>query len=287
MSISVIEKIHEMQVKTEQWRNEKKKIALVPTMGYLHKGHVSLIEKARSIADIVITSIYVNPKQFSPNEDYNRYPRNFDHDYDIAIKAGTDFIFYPSNNEMYPNDFDSIVEVGNSGNILEGEFRPNHFRGVTTVVLKLFNITKPHYAIFGQKDAQQVFVINKMVRDLNCDVEIMIVPIVREQDGLALSSRNIYLNENERRNALVLYHSLQYAQGQVKQGERSIQSIQNEMVKILKTGLPTSIDYVAFIDPKSFSEIKQIQSKEILVLLAVRFGATRLIDNMLIQVPNN
>ena len=211
LSIQIVKTIREMQDVAERFRCEGKNIAVVPTMGYLHRGHASLIELARSRADVVITTIFVNPTQFAPNEDFNRYPRDFDHDKKIAADAGADIIFYPEIAEMYPQEFDSKVEVEGASKILEGAFRPTHFQGVTTVVAKLFHITKPHIAIFGQKDAQQAFIIQKMVKDLNFDIDIIIAPIVREEDGLALSSRNVYLNETERKNALVLYRSLQHA----------------------------------------------------------------------------
>jgi pantoate--beta-alanine ligase len=270
-----------MQGIVDQFRLGGKKIAVIPTMGYLHRGHSSLIECARSHADIVVTTIFINPMQFAPNEDFARYPRDLEHDQAIAGEAGTDIIFYPDANEMYPTGFNSIIEVEGVSNILEGEFRPKHFRGVTTVVAKLFNITKPHIAIFGQKDAQQVFIIRKMVKDLDFDIKIVVAPIIREADGLAMSSRN----ETERKNALVLFRSLQYATERIHQGEHSVESIRREMQNIIQSGEPSKIDYIAFIDPKSFSVIDLKNAPEILIVVAVRFGATRLIDNSLIPIP--
>jgi len=283
-SVRILKTIREIQKTSEKFRSEGKKIAVVPTMGYLHKGHTSLIERAGSLADIVITTIFVNPAQFGPNEDFTRYPRDFERDKTAAQAAGSGIIFYPDVEEMYPKGFDSFVEAGEASNILEGKFRPKHFRGVTTVVAKLLNITKPHIAIFGQKDAQQAFIIRKMIRDLNFDIDIVIAPIVRETDGLAMSSRNIYLNGTERKNALVLFRSLQYAQERIRQGERSIASIRKEMLNIIRSGAPAQIDYVAFIDPVNFSETENINQSEILIALAVRFGSTRLIDNILIPI---
>jgi pantoate--beta-alanine ligase len=284
LPVQILKTIREMQEVSEKFRCEGKKIAVVPTMGYLHNGHTSLIERAGSLADIVITTIFVNPTQFGPNEDFTRYPRDFEHDKSVAHTAGSDIIFYPDAEEIYPTGFSSIVEVEGASNILEGAFRPKHFRGVTTVVAKLLNITKPHIAVFGQKDAQQAFLIRKMVRDLNLDVDIVIAPIVREADGLAMSSRNMYLNETERKSALVLFRSLQRAAERIRQGERSIALLRKEMLNIIQSGAPTQIDYIAFVNPTAFSETEHLNQPEILVALAVRFGATRLIDNSLIPI---
>jgi pantoate--beta-alanine ligase len=253
-------------------------------MGYLHRGHARLIEIARSRADVVITTIFVNPTQFAPNEDFNRYPRDLEHDKTIAQDAGSDFIFFPDVAEMYPKEFNSHVEVERASKILEGAFRPIHFRGVTTVVAKLFHITKPHIAVFGQKDAQQAFIVQKMAKDLNFDIDIIIAPIVREEDGLALSSRNIYLSETERKNALVLYRSLQHASQRIRDGMKKVADLRVEMEKIIKSGNPSQIDYIAIVNPEIFKEVEIIESPEVLVALAVRFGTTRLIDNIRIQI---
>jgi pantoate--beta-alanine ligase len=282
--IRIIKTIREMQGVSEKFRREGKIIAVVPTMGYLHNGHASLIERASSLADIVITTIFVNPTQFSPNEDFKRYPRDFEHDKVVAQTAGSDIIFSPETEEMYPAGFSTFVEVESGSKILEGAFRPTHFRGVTTVVAKLLNITKPHIAIFGQKDAQQAFLIRTMMNDLDFDIDIVIASIVREPDGLAMSSRNVYLNETERKNALVLFRSLQHAEKRIRQGECSIAELRKEMLNIIQFGAPTKIDYVAFVDPATFSETEQLSQPEILVALAVRFGNTRLIDNFLIPI---
>ncbi|MBN1396950.1 MAG: pantoate--beta-alanine ligase [Bacteroidetes bacterium] len=283
-TVRVLKSAGEMQAAAEKLRHERKKIAVVPTMGYLHRGHASLIERAGSLADIVIVTVFVNPAQFAPNEDYARYPRDFEHDKAIIQAAGADIIFYPDVKEMYPDGFGSYVEVEKVTKILEGKFRPEHFKGVTTVVAKLLNITKPHAAVFGQKDAQQAFVIQKMIKDLNFDVQIILAPIVREEDGLAMSSRNSYLNEAERKNALVLFRSLQYAEKQIRQGEKSVELLREEMMKIILSGNPTQVDYTAFIDPVDFSETDNLNQSEILVALAVRFGTTRLIDNIIIPI---
>ena len=273
-----------MQEVSERFRYDGKKIALVPTMGFLHRGHASLIERARSLADVVITTIFVNPTQFGPNEDFARYPRNFEHDQKIAGETGTDIIFYPDTSEMYPSGYSSIVEVEGVSKILEGAFRPKHFRGVTTIVVKLFNITKPHIAVFGQKDAQQAFVIQKMVKDLNIDVDVVIAPIVREADGLAMSSRNVYLNEIERKNALLLFQSLQHAEKCVRSGVKDAAKLRAEMEHIIQQGNPGQIDYIAFVNPETFEEVEIIKPPQALVVLAVRFGTTRLIDNVSIHI---
>lgn len=284
MSIQIVKTIREMQDVAEGFRRSGKTLAVVPTMGYLHHGHTSLIERARSSADVVITTIFVNPTQFAPDEDFNSYPRDLDHDIVAANNAGTDVIFVPDAAEMYPLEFNSKVEVEGASMILEGAFRPKHFQGVTTVVTKLFHITKPHIAVFGQKDAQQAFIVRKMVRDLNFDIVIIMVPIVREEDGLALSSRNVYLNKTERTNALALYRSLQHAAIRIQDGTRKITDLRIEMEEIIQRGNPTQIDYIAFINPEIFEEVKIIEPPEVLVALAVRFGPTRLIDNIRIQV---
>jgi pantoate--beta-alanine ligase len=284
LPVQILKTIRKMQEVSEKFRCEGKKIAVVPTMGYLHNGHTSLIDRARSLADIVITTIFVNPTQFGPNEDFTCYPRDFEHDKAVAHTAGSDIIFYPDAGEIYPTGFSSTVEVEGASNILEGAFRPKHFWGVTTVVAKLLNITKPHIAVFGQKDAQQAYLIRKMVRDLNFDVDIIIAPIVREADGLAMSSRNIYLNKTERKSALVLFRSLQHAAERIQQGERSIALLRKEMLNIIQSGAPTQIDYIAFVNPTTFSETEHLNQPEILVALAVRFGTTRLIDNSLIPI---
>ena len=284
MSVQVVKTIREMQDIAERFRCNGKIIAVVPTMGFLHRGHTRLIELARSRADIVITTIFVNPTQFAPKEDFNRYPRDFDRDKILAADAGTDIIFFPDAAEMYPQKFNTKVEVERASKILEGAFRPAHFQGVTTVVTKLFHITKPHIAIFGQKDAQQSFIIQKMVKDLNYDIDILIAPIVREDDGLALSSRNVYLSDTERKNALSLYRSLQHAANRIHAGENSVTELHAEMEDIIQSGNPTQIDYIAFINPEIFEEVEILKPPEALIAVAVRFGGTRLIDNIRIQL---
>lgn len=207
----VVQKIQEMKEIAKKLKKEGKSIGFVPTMGYLHEGHLSLVRLSKQQNDITIMSIFVNPIQFGPNEDYDRYPRDFERDKSLAEKEGVDYIFYPSVEEMYPEDFKTVVSVKKITEIMCGKSRPGHFDGVATVVLKLFNIVNPDRAYFGQKDAQQLAVIKQMVKDLNLDVEIVPCPIVREQDGLAMSSRNVYLSEEERKSATVLYRALNLA----------------------------------------------------------------------------
>ena len=284
MAIQVLKTICEMQETSNNLRYEGRRIAVVPTMGYLHHGHTSLIEQARALADVVVTTIFVNPTQFAPNEDFNRYPRDFQRDQALAAQAGADILFYPETSDMYPQEFATYIEVEGVSKILEGKFRPSHFRGVTTVVVKLFNIIKPHVAIFGQKDIQQAFVIQKMVKELNYDITIIVAPIVREADGLAMSSRNTYLNKTERKNATVLFRSLQHANERIKVDERNVTTLRREIEGIIQSGDPTQIDYIAFIDPTTFTEVERIESPEVIVALAVRFGTTRLIDNIRIQL---
>ncbi len=281
----IITKVKEMQRVADELRREGKVIGVVPTMGYLHEGHLSLIRIAKEKSDVVITTIFVNPLQFAPHEDYDKYPRDFERDVKLAQSAGCDIIFYPSVEEMYPENFLTYVEVEKITKVLEGEFRPTHFRGVTTVVAKLFNITKPHIAVFGQKDAQQALIIKQMVRDLNFDIEIIVAPIVREADGLAMSSRNVYLSESERKDATVLYQSLKLAEKLVKEGERNPQNIVSQMEGLIKSKPTAKIDYIAIVDPNTLEKVEKLEEgEEYLVAIAVRIGSTRLIDNTLVKI---
>jgi pantoate--beta-alanine ligase len=284
--MTIISTISELQHNTDQLRRQGKRIAVVPTMGYLHKGHTSLIKLARSEADVVITTIFVNPTQFAPTEDFDNYPRNINHDRALAAEAGTDILFTPTAEEMYPHGFSTFIEVGEVSSVLEGRFRPTHFRGVATVVAKLFNITKPHVAVFGQKDAQQAFIVRKLVKELNYDIEIIVGPIIREPDGLAMSSRNIYLNDDERKRAGSLFRALDHLLPLIQAGERNANVLRSEVERIIRSARPTAIDYIAFVDPINFQEMDYLQGSSVYVLLAVRFGKTRLIDNMLIEIPH-
>ena len=274
----------EMQADSDRLRREGRTIAVVPTMGCLHRGHASLIETARAYADVVVTTVFVNPTQFGPNEDFERYPRDLERDRMFAEAAGSQIIFAPSAPDMYPAGFRTFVEVEGISRILEGAIRPTHFRGVTTVVAKLFTIVKPHVAVLGQKDAQQAFIICRMAQDLNFDIRIIVAPTVRELDGLALSSRNVYLTEQERRNAVVLSRALRHAEERVREGERSAGRLREEMMRILAEGTPSGIDYVAFVTADEFLETETVAPPGVLIACAARFGSTRLIDNTLIEL---
>lgn len=276
--------ISEVRRFLQPFRNDKK-IGFVPTMGYLHEGHLSLIRKAKSECDIVVASIFVNPTQFAPHEDFNRYPRDIERDSLLASTAGCDILFVPTAEEMYPDGFSSYVTVEQLSSVLEGKFRPTHFKGVTTVVAKLFNIIQPGVAYFGQKDAQQFIIIKKMVNELNMPVQIEVVPTMRESDGLAMSSRNVYLNPQERKNAVVLNQSLKLAETMIRSGERNSAAVISSMRELIQSKNPTQIDYIEIVAAKTL-ESKSVLSggDEILIPLAVRFGSTRLIDNIILTV---
>lgn len=259
-------------------------IGFVPTMGYLHKGHMSLIERARSENDLVVVSVFVNPTQFAPGEDLESYPKDIEKDYKNSIEAGADIVFNPEACEMYGNDESTAVIVeGDITKKLCGASRPTHFKGVTTVVAKLFNIVKPTNAYFGQKDAQQVAVIEKMVRDLNFDINIIACELVREEDGLAMSSRNVYLSSEARKQALVLSKALFKARDMFIDGERDAKKLKEFITSYINTSSLANIDYVEILDASELNEIEKIDRK-VLVALAVRFGNTRLIDNIYLEV---
>ncbi len=253
-------------------------VGLVPTMGYLHEGHLSLVRAARADNAHVVASIFVNPAQFGPNEDLARYPRDEAGDLELLRAAGVDAVFAPGVAEMYPDGYSTYIEVEGLTARLEGASRPTHFRGVTTVVLKLLNIVQPRRAYFGQKDAQQLAVIRRMVRDLDLDVEIVGLPIVREPDGLALSSRNAYLQGDDRRAALVLSRSLALAQRLFDGGERDADVIRVEMTAVIAAEPRAAIDYVSVSEVDTLDEVRKVD-RPVLVSLAVRIGGTRLIDN--------
>ncbi|MDD2497410.1 MAG: pantoate--beta-alanine ligase [Desulfitobacteriaceae bacterium] len=264
-------------------KRQGKKVGLVPTMGYLHKGHLTLIKEAKTKCDVVIASIFVNPIQFGQGEDYEEYPRDLTRDADLAKGAGVDVIFAPRVSEMYPKGYQTFIQIESLTERLCGASRPGHFRGVATVVAKLFNIAQPDFAFFGQKDAQQVIIIERMVEDLNMPLKIVRVPIVREDDGLAMSSRNVYLNAEERRQALVLFDSLKAAKSLVAQGERDAARVKEKLIEIISKAPLAEIDYVEIVDGKTVQPVKKL-SGEVLIALAVRFGKTRLIDNIILEV---
>lgn len=256
-----------------------KKISFVPTMGYLHEGHLSLMREGKKYGDILVVSIFVNPTQFGPNEDLNRYPRDFEGDLKKCESVGVDAIFYPTNENMYNKDFQTYVEVKKVTQNLCGLSRPIHFRGVATVVAKLFNIVQPDYAFFGEKDFQQLVVIKQMVKDLNFPIEIIGCPIVREHDGLAMSSRNAYLNDEERKQALCLYKSILKVKELFHNGIKNSKKLIDEAVKIIKSHPLAEIDYVKIVDINTMEDIEGEINKDALYALAVRIGKTRLIDN--------
>ncbi len=253
-------------------------VGFVPTMGYLHEGHLALVRKARAENPSVIVSIFVNPTQFGPSEDFNKYPRDPQRDLALLGKEGTDVVFMPSAEEMYPPNFKGWVEVGKIAERLEGASRPGHFRGVATVVARLFDIVQPDRAYFGQKDAQQLLVIKQMVADLNLSLEIVAVPTVREADGLAMSSRNTYLNPAERKQAVVLYQALTLAQKLYSDGERDAQTIRRQMTELIQKQPLADIDYISIADAKTLDELDEVRPPA-LVSMAVKIGRTRLIDN--------
>lgn len=260
-----------------------KTVGLVPTMGYLHEGHLSLIRRAATENDLVVVSIFVNPIQFGPGEDLEKYPRDLNRDLQLSEAAGAQVVFTPSAQEMYGSDFRTYVHVKGLTDHLCGRSRPGHFQGVTTVVTKLFNIIRPDKAYFGQKDAQQALIIRKMVQDLNGDLEVIICPIVREADGLAMSSRNVYLSGDQRRQAAILYQALRAARQMIDAGERCAIRVIEEMTKLITSQPLAEIDYVAVVDANTLSDLSQL-SGTILIAVAVRFGSTRLIDNIIVEV---
>ena len=254
-------------------------VGFVPTMGYLHEGHLFLVKQAKAENPTVAVSIFVNPAQFGPKEDFSRYPRDIPRDLAMLEKAGADIVFMPPVAEMYPPGFNSWVDVEKVTERLEGASRPGHFRGVTTVVAKLFNIVQPTRAYFGQKDAQQALVIRKIVADLNMNLEVITLPTVREPDGLAMSSRNTYLSPEGRKAAVVLYRSLTLAQQLYARGERDAEKIRQEMLALIKKEPLATVDYVSIADAETLDELDTI-SPPALVSMAVKIGKTRLIDNV-------
>jgi len=257
-------------------------VGFVPTMGYLHQGHLALIRQAKANNASVVVSIFVNPTQFGTGEDFDRYPRNSELDLSLLQKEGVDVVFIPSKIEMYPPRFSSRIEVGNITQRLEGVSRPGHFNGVSTIVAKLFNIVQPTRAYFGQKDAQQTIVIRKMVADLNMNLKVITLPTVREPDGLAMSSRNNYLNPRERKAAVILYQSLTLARKLWQQGENDAEYLRDEMVRLIRKEPLAAIDYVSIADPETLDELEEVKPPA-LVSLAVKIGETRLIDNVVLD----
>ncbi len=276
--MEVIEKTDGMQQKAEELRLAGKVLGFVPTMGFFHEGHMELMRVARKHCDVVIISLFVNPMQFGPKEDLTAYPRDLEGDLAKARQVGVDIAFVPTVDQIYPGDFESRVSVEKVTKHLCGLSRPTHFDGVTTIVAKLFNITKPHLAVFGQKDYQQLTVISRMVKDLNMDLQILGVPTYREPDGLAMSSRNSYLNAEERKSALCLKKSLDLAREMVSKGETRSATIKKAIEDLVRSHPYTQIDYVNLCDPFTLDGVDTLTG-ETLLALAVKVGKTRLIDN--------
>lgn len=263
-------------------RAKGRRVGLVPTLGYLHDGHLSLLRRVKEISDIVVVSVFVNPAQFGPDEDFDAYPRDLARDADLCIAENVDYLFTPDADEIYPDGSSTFVEVQGLSDILEGATRPGHFRGVATVVLKLLEIVKPHAAAFGQKDLQQLVVVQRMVRDLSLDVEILAVPTVRDEDGVALSSRNAYLREEERIAARAIPGVLQMATRRVADGEWDAAGVVRAAREILESEPLVEIDYVELVEPATLQPLDEIAA-EAYLLIAVRIGKTRLIDNILLR----
>ncbi|MFN3282706.1 MAG: pantoate--beta-alanine ligase [Pseudothermotoga sp.] len=278
--MQVIKTVSHMKKLADDLRKQKT-IGFVPTMGYLHQGHLSLVRRSRAENDVTVVSIFVNPTQFGPNEDYKSYPRDLNRDLSMLEKEQVDFVFAPEVEEMYPKGYSTYVNEESLSRYLCGKSRPGHFRGVCTVVTKLFNIVKPHRAYFGQKDAQQFRVIRRMVRDLNMDVEVIECPIVREPDGLAMSSRNVYLSTQEREQALALNRALKLAESLHKSGEKNASRIIEKMTDYLSTFDKLKIDYIEIVDEESLEPVTRIDNK-VIVALAVWIGKARLIDNVIL-----
>ena len=283
--MEVIESISEMKNLVKEWKRQGLSIGFVPTMGYLHEGHLALVRRAKELSDRVVVSIFVNPIQFAPGEDYQRYPRDLERDKALLEKEGVDALFSPRVEEMYPPGFQTYVEVKELSSGLCGRYRPGHFVGVATVVLKLFNIVQPDIAVFGEKDYQQLKVIQRMVQDLNLDVKIIPHPTVREEDGLAMSSRNTYLSPEERKSAIALYKALNLAEELVNQGERRVATLKVKLKEFIESFPYTKVQYIEFVHPETLKEIERVDEPTLLAL-AVFVGEARLIDNKII-VPKS
>ncbi|WP_455793900.1 pantoate--beta-alanine ligase [Clostridium butyricum] len=279
----LLKKVDEVRSLVKQWRKQGLTVGYVPTMGALHEGHESLIKKAVRENDKVIVSVFVNPTQFGPNEDYDSYPRNIEKDMELCENAGACAVFNPEPSEMYFENKSTVISVSGLTSVLCGAKRPGHFDGVCLVVTKFFNIVKPNRAYFGEKDAQQVAVLKRMVRDLSIDVEIVPCPIIREEDGLAKSSRNTYLNVDERKAAVVLSRSLKIAKQLLDKGERNAAKIKDAIISEINTESLAKIDYVEIVDSENLTDVSTIE-KNILIPIAVYIGKTRLIDNFTYEV---
>jgi pantoate--beta-alanine ligase len=284
VALEIARTVADVRRLVDRARRDGLTIGLVPTMGALHAGHASLITAAHQETRCVVVSIFVNPTQFGPNEDFGRYPRTWEEDLAVCEQHGADAVFAPAVEEVYPAGFSSYIEVAKLQDRLEGRSRPGHFRGVATVVLKLFNMTAPDFAYFGQKDAQQARIICQLVRDLNLTVTIRVCPIVREEDGLAMSSRNRYLSSADRKNATVLYRALEVARTMIDRGERDAAVIREQILSMIVSTAGAEVDYVEVVDDDTLQPMSEIRPGT-LIALAVKFGTTRLIDNLLWPEP--
>ncbi|MEO0198305.1 MAG: pantoate--beta-alanine ligase [candidate division WOR-3 bacterium] len=283
--MEVVRSPKEVQKLSNLLRKEGKIIGFVPTMGYLHEGHLSLVRRSKAECDVTFVSIFVNPTQFGPGEDFERYPRDEERDLKLLTELAVDCVFIPEVKDMYPEGYSTYVEETSLSKFLCGAKRPGHFRGVCTVVTKLFNIVKPHKAYFGKKDYQQFRIIERMVKDLNMEVEVVPCEIVREPDGLAMSSRNVYLNAEERRDAVCLYKSLMLARELIERGERNPDNIKKEMERFILSHKSVSrIDYIEIVNKYTLEPVSEIRGDE-LIALAVFVGKARLIDNMEVLIP--
>ncbi len=283
--MKILGTVQETKQEIRAWKKAGLSVGLVPTMGFLHEGHLSLIQRAKKENDKVVVSIFVNPTQFGKGEDLESYPRDLEKDAQLCEAEGVDLIFHPTPEEMYPTGFHTYVNVETLSETLCGKSRPTHFRGVCTVVSKLFHIAAPDRAYFGQKDAQQLAIVKRMVRDLDFDVEVIGCPIIRESDGLAKSSRNTYLNEEQRRAATVLHRALLYGETLLRQGQRDVTQLEREIRAQIEKEPLAQIDYVQIVDALSMQPVPKVE-EEILVALAVRIGNTRLIDNLMFTTEN-
>ncbi|RMH65564.1 MAG: pantoate--beta-alanine ligase [Calditrichaeota bacterium] len=281
MKPEVISTPEAMRARSAAWRKNGERIGFVPTMGYLHEGHLSLIREARRHSTRCVVSIYVNPTQFAPGEDLDKYPRDFERDLQLCAEEGVQAVFFPDDTMMYPEGYQTYVYNASLSGLLCGQSRPTHFKGVTTIVAKLFNIVQPDVAVFGQKDAQQALIIRNMVRDLHFPIEIIVAPIVRESDGLAMSSRNRYLTAEQRRQALALYQSIRQTETEWQNGRRDIAGLTRNIRTHIEAHPACRVDYIAFVDARTLQPATE-SSREILLALAVYVGSTRLIDNTLL-----
>jgi pantoate--beta-alanine ligase len=280
--MKIIRSARGMQQLSRSLRGGGQRIGFVPTMGALHAGHLSLMRKARKDNDKVIVSIFVNPTQFGPSEDFKKYPRDLKGDAGLCRKQGVDIIFYPRVKDIYPEGYKTYVNVEDLSHVLCGKYRPGHFRGVATIVTKLFNIVQPNIAYFGQKDAQQAIIIQKMAKDLNMPLKIKIIPTVREKDGLAMSSRNVYLGLKERKDALALYRALGLGRKLIKQGNRNYLDIIRKMRQTIAKKKNISVQYISIVNLENLVPLKKIKGK-MLIVLAAHIGKTRLIDNIIVN----